>query len=76
MPKIFEYLWILIFFYSNEHEPIHVHARKGERESKAEFIIINGVIIEIKIKHVKGILPLQEMSQIDLKNSWKSMLIK
>ena len=24
MPKIFEYLGILIFFYSNEHEPIHV----------------------------------------------------
>ncbi len=22
MPKIFEYLGILIFFYSNEHEPI------------------------------------------------------
>ncbi len=30
MPKIFEYLGILIFFYSNEHEPIHVHAKKGE----------------------------------------------
>jgi hypothetical protein len=35
MPKIFEYLGILIFFYSNEHEPIHVHAKKGEFESKA-----------------------------------------
>ncbi len=35
MPKIFEYLGILIFFYSNEHEPIHVHAKKGEYESKA-----------------------------------------
>ena len=43
MPKIFEYLGILIFFYSNEHEPIHVHAKKGEFESKAEFYIINGV---------------------------------
>lgn len=46
MPKIFEYLGIIIFFYSNEHEPIHVHARKGEYESKAEFIIHNGEIIE------------------------------
>ncbi len=27
MPKIFEYLGILIFFYSNEHEPIHVHGK-------------------------------------------------
>ena len=25
MPKLFEYLGIVILFYSNEHEPIHVH---------------------------------------------------
>jgi len=59
MPKIFEYLGIVIFFYSNEHEPIHVHAKKGEFESKAEFFISNGKIIEIKIKNIKGIRPLE-----------------
>jgi len=58
MPKIFEYLGILMFFYSNEHEPIHVHAKKGEFESKAEFFIINGVISEIKITAIKGSKPL------------------
>jgi len=26
MPKIFEYLGIVLLFYSKEHEPIHVHA--------------------------------------------------
>jgi hypothetical protein len=59
MPKIFEYLGILIFFYSNEHEPIHVHAKKGEHESKAEFYIIEGVISEIKISDIKGVAPLK-----------------
>ena len=59
MPKIFEYLGILIFFYSNEHEPIHVHAKKGEFESKAEFNIVNGVISEIKITNIKGAKPLK-----------------
>ena len=59
MPKIFEYLGILIFFYSNEHEPIHVHAKKGGFESKAEFFIINGLITEIKITSVKGSVPLK-----------------
>src|SRR5690606_20542057 len=59
MPKIFEYLGILIFFYSNEHEPIHVHAKKGEFESKAEFYIIEGIIKEIKIKNLKGTKPLK-----------------
>lgn len=59
MPKIFEYLGILIFFYSNEHEPIHVHAKKGEFESKAEFYIVNGEILEIKIKNISGLRPLR-----------------
>lgn len=55
MPKIYEYLGIIIFFYSNEHEPIHVHAKKGEFESKAEFYIVNGEISEIKITNITGI---------------------
>lgn len=59
MPKIFEYLGILIFFYSNEHEPIHVHAKKAEFESKAEFYIIDGVISEIKITNISGAPPLK-----------------
>lgn len=65
MPKIFEYLGILIFFYSNEHEPIHVHAQKGEFECKAEFHILNGEISEIKITNIKGNKPLKGK---DLKN--------
>lgn len=58
MPKIFEYLGILIFFYSNEHEPIHVHGKNNGLESKAEFYIVDGKIVEIKIKLVKGMKPL------------------
>jgi hypothetical protein len=66
MPKIFEYLGILIFFYSNEHEPIHVHAKKGEYESKAEFYIVNGIISEIKITGTKGVKPLMGKDLNDL----------
>ena len=58
MPKLYEYLGILLFFYSNEHEPIHVHAKKGEYESKATFCIENGIITEIKISNIKGSKPL------------------
>ena len=58
MPKIFEYLGILVFFYSNEHEPIHVHGKYEGFESKAEFYIVEGKIIEIKLKMVKGARPL------------------
>jgi len=58
MPKIFEYLGILLFFYSNEHEPIHVHGKYDGFESKAEFYIVDGIIEEIKIKSIKGLQPL------------------
>ena len=58
MPKIFEYLGIIIMFYSNEHEPIHVHGKHQACESKAEFIIEDGKIIEVRIKDVKGKRPL------------------
>lgn len=33
MPKIFEYFGYVFFFYSNEHEPIHVHVENGELKS-------------------------------------------
>jgi hypothetical protein len=59
MPKIYEYFGILIYFYSNEHEPIHVHARKGDNECKAELIIEEGIITEIRIGQVKGLTPLK-----------------
>lgn len=58
MPKIFEYLGIIVFFYSNEHEPIHVHAAYNDLETKAEFYIVDGKISEIKLKLVKGRKPL------------------
>ena len=58
MPRLFEYLGILVFFHSNEHEPIHVHGKYEKEESKAEFYIVDGKIIEIKIKSVIGHRPL------------------
>ncbi|MBU2649369.1 MAG: DUF4160 domain-containing protein [Bacteroidetes bacterium] len=67
MPKIYEYLGILIFFYSNEHHPVHVHARKGTFESKAEFIINEGKIVEIRIKEVRGNKPLQGNDLVNFK---------
>lgn len=68
MPKIYEYLGIIFFFYSNEHEPIHVHARKGEFESKATIILIKGEVSEIIISNVKGKEPLKGKDLVSLKD--------
>ena len=67
MPKIFEYLGIVIFFYSNEHEPVHVHGKHGEYESKAEIYIVDGQITEIIIKSVTGKRPLTGAKLKDFK---------
>jgi len=65
LPIIFEYLGIIIQFYSNEHEPIHVHGIKNRRQCKAEFILLEGKIVEIRISPIKGYLPLKNR---DLQN--------
>jgi hypothetical protein len=63
MPKLYEYFGIIVLFYSNEHEPIHVHGKCQGRESKAELVIENGRVIEIIYSSVKGrkLLNKQEM---------------
>lgn len=58
MPKLYEYLGIVVFFYSNEHEPVHVHGRYGEFESKLEISLKNGLISKVKLVSVPGKLPL------------------
>ena len=42
MPKIYEYFGFIFYFYSNEHEPIHVHVKHGDEESIFELIMMNG----------------------------------
>lgn len=39
MPKIFEYFGFVFFFYSNEHEPIHVHVMRGDRQTVFEIFL-------------------------------------
>ncbi|TAL61732.1 MAG: DUF4160 domain-containing protein [Bacteroidetes bacterium] len=42
MPKIFEYIGYILFSYSNEHEPIHVHVQYREFQSKIDLLFENG----------------------------------
>lgn len=54
MPKIFEYLGLIFYFYSGEHLPVHVHVRKAEYEMKFELIFERGKLVRINVKKVKG----------------------
>ena len=59
MPKLYEYFGLIVMFYANEHEPVHVHGKCQGRESKAEIIVLNGVVTEIRYSEVDGRAPLE-----------------
>lgn len=60
MPKLYEYFGLIVMFYSNEHEPVHVHGKYQGRESRAEIILLNGVVQEIVYTGVAGRAPLDD----------------
>jgi hypothetical protein len=60
MPKIFEYFGFVFYFFSNEHEPIHVHVAHGDCETIFELILENGLLMEIRRRNKKGVDPLPE----------------
>ena len=61
MPKIYEYLGLIFFFYSNEHLPIHVHVSLAEFELKYEKGKIKDIVVQ-KVKARKP-LPVQETKE-------------
>lgn len=58
MPKLYEYFGLIVMFYANEHEPVHVHGKAQGRESRAEIIVVNGLICDIRYGAISGRLPL------------------
>lgn len=76
MPKIYEYLGIIIRFFSNEHEPIHIHAIYQDAQIKVSFYLKDGNITKIEYEKEKGDFP--ETKLKDLKkfiNQFKYRLI-
>jgi len=67
MPKLYIYLGLVIYFYSNEHEPIHVHVEFHGHEAKADIILRNGKITKIVFSNVAGKPPLDGAKLRDFK---------
>lgn len=67
MPKLYEYLGLIILFYSNEHEPIHVHGRYQGTESKAELVFEDGKLVRVNILPVLGKKPLDSRNEKKLR---------
>lgn len=58
MPKLYEYFGLTVLFYSNEHEPVHVHGIYQGSECRATFVIVNGKVVSITFSPVRGRKPL------------------
>ena len=56
---LYEYLGLDVFFYSNEHQPVHVHGRCQGREGRADLRIVEGRVMRIDFVDQPGRLPLK-----------------
>src|SRR5438067_12086805 len=65
MPKLYDYFGLRVYFYANDHEPVHVHGFYQGRESKAKLVIVNGVITQVRILPVSGMRPLSGKTLAD-----------
>jgi hypothetical protein len=67
MPKLYEYFGLVVFFYTNEHEPIHVHGEFQNGHARAEILLKDGKIIRIVFSNVRGKHPLPGNKMKDFK---------
>ena len=58
MPKLYEYFGLVVFFYTNEHQPIHVHGEFQGGHAKAEIFLKEGKIVRIVFSDITGKRPL------------------
>ncbi|MBQ0068957.1 MAG: DUF4160 domain-containing protein [Bacteroidales bacterium] len=54
MGKIFEYFGFIFYFFSNEHEPVHVHVRRGSEECIFDLIIVDGKLVKLERREKPG----------------------
>jgi len=63
MPKIFEYFGFIFYFFSNEHEPIHVHVKHSSTECIFDLIIEDGKLKDIVRREKQGAKPLDSKDE-------------
>ncbi len=64
MPIIYEYLGILIGFYTNDHEPIHIHATYGNAVIKVVLHTKDGKVYRTTYHKVTGKFPSAKQKQL------------
>ncbi len=64
MPKLYEYMGIVIRIYSADHEPVHVHAEYNDNIVKVSFFIRDGAIYRTTYTNDVGKFPPSKMKDL------------
>ncbi|MBK6755019.1 MAG: DUF4160 domain-containing protein [Flavobacteriales bacterium] len=54
MPKLYEYFGLIFLFYSDDHDPMHLHVQHGDREGIIMLIIVEGKLVELRWRAKRG----------------------
>lgn len=78
MPTLFEIFGLRFFFFSNEHEPIHVHVENGDGRIKIQITQFVEVVENkgMKQKDVKKAVGIVELYKEEIVNSWQKFFSK
>lgn len=70
MPTLLIESGFRFFFYSNEHEPMHVHVTKGDSFAKVELDTLNVPHDYMKPKELKKALEIIETHKYQFEKQW------
>lgn len=80
MGKIFEYFGFVFYFFSNEHEPVHIHVKHGSEECIFDLIIENGELVRLERREKTGTNPMNSQDAADavefINHYWRDIVNK
>lgn len=71
MPTLLKVNGFKFFFYSNEHEPMHIHVLKGEEYAKISLVDLRVSFNNFKSKDLNFIKEIIKENQGDFIKAWR-----
>ncbi len=71
MPTVFREKGYRFFFFSNEHEPIHIHIEKGDKYAKIDVISLELINSKnISSRELKNLIKTVESNREKIMEAW------
>ena len=73
MPKLYEYFGLVFLFYSDDHDPLHLHVQRGEREGIIMLMMVEGILTELRWRTKRGAVMLNDKEQREAETFVRAM---